>query len=228
MRRIPCFAELGYRYHTPIREIDKPEWMQEHHRHDAALVDAEGVVRVELHYHVVKGAPAAPASISTASGRGASGESGLRRSARPGPEDLLLHACIHFTYDRMTTSIAALAQLGDIAWIIDREEIDWDRLIDNARGVPGSTTPCFWPCSPRTSSASRCRRSRSGALRPPGFDERLGRRMIELRVLRTGSPVPRRSLREAVAPGREGLENSWGAAPESRAVARARVRAVAR
>src|SRR5688572_12068169 len=30
-------AELGYRYRAPIREINEPEWMQEHHRHDAPL-----------------------------------------------------------------------------------------------------------------------------------------------------------------------------------------------
>src|SRR5687767_3457728 len=50
-------AALGYRYRTPIREINEPEWMQEHHRHDAPLVDPDDLVKVELHYHVVKGAP---------------------------------------------------------------------------------------------------------------------------------------------------------------------------
>jgi hypothetical protein len=207
-------VELGYRYRTPIREMHEPEWMQENHRHDAPLVDADDLVKVELHYHVVKGAPAERFDLQGFWDRGQPVAAGSPH-VRPSPEDLLLHACIHFTYDRMTTSIAALGQLTDVAWIIDREAIDWDRLIGSARSY-GLDEPVFLALFAADDLGLAVPAEPLERLRPAGFDERLARRMIDLRVLRTRPAIPRRSLRAAVAPGREGLRNDWGADDQNR------------
>jgi hypothetical protein len=50
----------------------------------------------------------------------------------PSPEDLLLHAGIHFFKDRMVESTGSLGQLADVAWIVDRHELDWDALVRRA------------------------------------------------------------------------------------------------
>jgi hypothetical protein len=213
-------AALGYRYRTPIREINEPEWMQEHHRHDSPLVDPDGLVKVELHYHVVKGAPVERFDLDGFWERGRPMAPGSPHF-RPSPDDLVLHACIHFTYDRMSTSIAALGQLADVAWILDREAIDWDRLIGNARSY-GLDEPVFLALFAAHDLGLAVPAEPLERLRPADFDERVARRMIDLRVLRTRPAVPRRSLRAAVAPGREGLRTDWGADDGSRlSVARA-------
>src|SRR5262249_3009671 len=62
-------------------------------------------------------------------------------------------------------------------------------------------------------------------LRPAGFDERVGRRLVELRVLRAGRKLPVRSLRWMAAPPRDVLVQGWNAdAGSSGSLARAYVR----
>jgi hypothetical protein len=52
-----------------------------------------------------------------------------------------------------------------------------------------------------------------GALRPAGFDDVLGRRLVALRVLRSGDHLPARPLRWMVAPSRDALARGWNADP---------------
>jgi hypothetical protein len=213
-------AELGYAYDTPAREIDKPEWMREHHRHDAAVIDEAGLVRVELHYNVVKGAPSARFDLEGFWNRGRPLSPGSPHS-EPSPSDLLFHACIHFTYDRLKTSLAALGQVADVAWILGRETIDFDALVATAHAC-GLDAPVFVALFTAQDLGVEVPTEVLDSLRPRDFDADLVRRMIELRVLRTEPVVPRRSLRSAIAPSREGLRNDWGADDGSRlSIARA-------
>jgi hypothetical protein len=64
-------------------------------------------------------------------------------------------------------------------------------------------------------------------LRPTGFDLSLGRRVVELRVLRTDRHLGVHSLRRAITPSREILIEHWQAeGSDWRSVARAYVRRV--
>jgi putative nucleotidyltransferase-like protein len=203
-------AELGYGRRREItRDMDTAEWMRAHHRHDPPLMDEHRLVKVELHHQIVKGEASTHFDIDAFWQRGRTIRSGPPHLL-PAPEDLLLHACIHFTYDRMTSSFGALAQLGDIAWILDREQVEWQSLISTAREYR-LENPVFLALFAAHELGLAIPTEALESLRPPAFNARLGRRMFELRVLRIRAAVPRRSVRDAIAPGRWGLERSWGA-----------------
>jgi hypothetical protein len=209
-------AEIGYgRKRAITRAQDTQEWMRAHHRHDPPLVDEHQYVALELHHHIVKGEPSTHFDVDGLWQRARTGTSGPPHLL-PASEDLLLHACIHFSYHRKTSSVAALAQLGDIAWIMNREQIDWRALADNAQGYRLEDAVFLALFAARELELAVPPRHVLEALRPLGFNDRLGRRMLALRVLRTHNEVPRRSLKKAIAPDRWSLERSWGAAPRGR------------
>jgi Uncharacterised nucleotidyltransferase len=202
------------------------------HHHDPALVADDELTAVELHHHIAMSHERAHFDIS-----------GLWERARPSPggpahllpsaEDLLLHVCLHFTRNRLGGSYrrratgGALSQLCDIAWIIDREVLDWDALVDAVRAYRLDAR-VFLPLFAARELGIPVPDPALEALRPPGFDPRLGRRLVALRVLRAGRHLPVRSLRFMVAPGREVLARGWNAEPGgSLSLARAYVRRAA-
>lgn len=201
---------IGYSRATEVRRPrDTAAWMREHHLHDPALIDAEERIAVELHRHIAYDGSRAHFDIADVWRRSRT-SNGKHRRLVPATEDLVLQACLHFTHDRAKRSYGSLAQLCDIAWILDREPMDWSMLTASARAyrVHGSVFLCLFaarelglPIPPEPLED----------LRPASFDDRLGRRVVSLRVLRTEPPLPVRSLRRVLATDRVGLAESWGA-----------------
>lgn len=187
------------------------------HHHDPALVTDERIVAVELHHHVAMASERARFDVA-----------GLWERARPSvvgadhllpsAEDLLLHVCLHFTRNRLGGSAdrrgtgGALAQLADIAAIVTREPVDFAALAIHAHEYRLATRVFLALFAAREIGVS-IPPSALDALRPSGFDPQLGRRLVELRVLRDGEILPVRSLRFILAPGREVLERGWDADP---------------
>jgi hypothetical protein len=206
-------TELGYGRKRPVaREQDTLEWMRANHRHDPVVVDEQKLVAVELHHHIVKGEPALHFDIGGYWERARPSATGAH--VLPSSEDLLLHVCIHFTYHRKSRSNGALAQIGDIAWIVDREGVDWDVLAELARGYRLDTFVFLALFTARELGVA-LPAGPLDALRPAGFEPAVGRRMVELRVLRTAARGPLHSVRKTVAPSRYVLERSGGANPRN-------------
>lgn len=196
--------------------------------HDPALVRDERLVAIELHHHVA------------IAGEGRAIDVGeLWRRARPvpgathvlpAPEHLLLHVCLHFTRNRLGGSYrrrhtgGALAQVCDVARIVARAPLDWDALARDARGW-GVDARVFLALFVARELGVPVPDAALAALRPAGFDARLGRRLVALRVLGMDEHLPVRSLRWMVAPGREALARGWSADPgATRSLARAYLR----
>jgi hypothetical protein len=186
-------------------------------------------VAVELHHHIAMTDERAHFDIAGIWERARPSASGPAHLL-PSAEDLLLHVCLHFTRNRLGGSHrrratgGALSQLCDIAWIIDREVLDWDVLVDAARSYRLDAR-VFLPLFATRELGIAVPDPALQALRPPGFDPRLGRRLVALRVLRAGRHLPVRSLRFMLAPGREVLTHGWNAEPDgSLSLARAYVR----
>jgi len=217
-----ALAPLGYR---PETATGLPDDRSGHH-HEPALVSDRALVAIELHHHI---------AMTDEGGRFDLG--GIWERARgdgaqllPAPEDLLLHVALHFTRNRLGgsaergSSAGALAQIGDMAWIIDVEPVDWDVLAATARAC-GIEARVFLALFAAAEVGVAVPDEVLGDLRPAGFDPRVGRRLVALRVLRTGRQLPVRRLRWIVAPGREALSRGWAAdttAPRSVAAAYAR------
>lgn len=199
---------IGYSRATDVkRQRDTREWMRVHHVHDPALVDDRQVM-VELHHHLVQGAARAPFDIAEVWERALTSDVGPAHFL-PAAEDLLLHVCLHFVHDRAKRSYGSLAQLCDIAWILDREQIAWEALIAAALRYRVHSS-LFLAMFAAREVGVEIPAEPLRELRPSTFDERLGRRMVELRVLRTEPRLPVRSLRNTLAPDRVGLAESWG------------------
>lgn len=99
--------------------------------HDAKLLDAEGIVPVELHRHVLDGGEATKWPIAETWSRARPAREG--HHVLPSAADLLMHVCLHFIADRHVRSEGALAQVRDIAWIAQRDDVDWALLETIAR-----------------------------------------------------------------------------------------------
>jgi hypothetical protein len=185
-----ALAGVGYRSAYPATSPwGRPAWMRAHHHHDPPLVDRGGRISVELHHHLVGPDRAAGLRIADVWRRGGPGR-------MPAAEDLLLHACLHFTVNRAVRSDGSLAQVADIAWIVHREEIDWPGFTAAAAGVsPGVYLALFAARELGVAVPD----APLGALRPAGFDVRLGHRLVELRVLRAAPCFPAASLRTMLA-----------------------------
>jgi hypothetical protein len=226
-----ALAAIGYAPASPLRtERDTPAWTRVHHHHDPALVDKHQIAAVELHHHV-----------AIADERRHFDIAGMWERARPvaGPpphllpsrEDLLLHVCLHFTRSRLGGSYrlggsgGALAQLCDIAWIIGCcEPPDWAALVVAARSY-GIDARIFLALFAAHELGVVNARPALRAMCPPGFDPRVGRRLVRLRVLRGSRGFPVRRLSWFVAPGREVLAKGWQGDPaDPMSLARAYVR----
>jgi hypothetical protein len=199
------------------------------HQHDPALVGSEGVVAVELHHHLTTAGEGLRFDIGEVWDRAHPAE-GDGRHLMPGAEDLLMHVCFHFTRNRLGGSArrrgtgGALAQLADVAGILEREEIDWDAMAESARRRRLDAR-VFLALFAAHELGIPVAPAGLEALRPPGFDPALGRRLVSLRVLRGDDRLPVRSLRWMLAPGSEVLSNGWeGESGEPLSLARAYLR----
>ena len=202
------------------------------HHHDPALVTDERIVAVELHHHIAMVGERAQFDVADLWERARPGITGGDHLL-PSAEDLLLHVCFHFTRNRVGGSAerhgtgGALAQLADIAALVAGEPIDWGALNAQARAYRLATR-VFLALFAAREIGIPIPATALDALRPSGFDPRLGRRLVELRVLRDGQTLPVRSLRFIIAPGREVLERGWDAdARGAGSLARAYVRRAA-
>jgi hypothetical protein len=117
-----ALVACGYRPLGP--DPSAPERDLPHH--DAKLLDAEGIVPVELHRHVLDGAEARKWPIAETWSRARRSREG--QHVLPSAADLLMHVCLHFIADRHVRSEGALAQVRDVAWIAQRDDVDWDLL----------------------------------------------------------------------------------------------------
>ena len=225
-----ALAAIGYRPASPLHsERDTPAWTRVHHHHDPALVDEHRIAAVELHHHVAMAQERRHFDISGMWER-AQPVAGPPPHLLPSREDLLLHVCLHFTRSRLAGSYrlggsgGALAQLCDIAWIIGREPPDWAALVVAARSY-GVDARVFLALFAAHELGIVNARPALRAMCPPGFDPRVGRRLVRLRVLRGSRGFPVRRLSWLVAPSREVLARGWQGDPaDPLSLARAYVR----
>jgi hypothetical protein len=212
-------GRLGFHPAPALDPRSTSAWMRANHLHDPALVADDGVTAVELHHHIGIGAERAYFDVSDIWDRARPGRG--RAHLLPSAEDLLIHACFHFTRNRSGSQHGALGQICDIARIVERERIDWDAVASIVRGYRLQTR-VFLALFAARELGIPIPEAATGGLRHPGFDPRVGRRLVELRVLRTGRQFPVRRLGWLVAPPRSTLVNGWDARPEAGALELAR------
>jgi hypothetical protein len=210
-----ALAPLGYR---PHRETDGtgPEstQLQPDKHHGPALVGEERLTAVELHHHITIPGEGERFDLDEMWRRARTSRRGDH--LLPSPEDLLLHVSLHFTRNRLGGSYGrrhtggALAQICDIARIVEREPVDWELLTSAARSY-GLQTRVFLALFAAHELGVPIPQARLAELAPAGFDRGLGRRMVALRVLRAGDHPPVRTLRWMFAPSREVLSRGWNA-----------------
>jgi hypothetical protein len=212
-----AIAPLGYRPEgsnggsgpTPL-ELTPDE------HHGPALVGQERLAAIEIHRHLVIAGEGRRFDIDDIWRRARPAPS--RGHLLPSPEDLLLHVSLHFTRNRLGGSYrwrstgGALAQIADIARIVEREPLQWDALANSARSY-GLGTRVFLALFAARELGVRVPGHTLDKLRPAGFDRSVGRRLVALRVLRVGDHPPVRTLRWMLAPGREALSGGWNADP---------------
>jgi hypothetical protein len=130
----------------------------------------------------------------------------------------LVHVCFHFTRNRLGGSAhrrntgGALAQVLDMQRLVTGERIDWEALTRAARDF-GLGTRVFLGLFVAAELGVPIPLDAVEPLRPKGFDAKLGRRLVALRVLRAGDHMPVRSMRWMFAPDREALRRGWNADP---------------
>ena len=208
-------SQLGYRAREDQAAAleDRPEEVVSHH--GAALADPASLLAVELHQHI------------TIAEEGRFSLDGLWDRAKPlpalnglvpSPEDLLIHISFHFTRNRLGGSAdrrntgGALAQILDLRRVVSASPVDWDLLTRTATAW-GLGKRVYLGLFAASELGVAIPRSEIDAIRPNGFNDELGRRLIQLRVLRAGQHLPVRSMRWMFAPSREALRRGWNADP---------------
>ncbi|HEX4279863.1 MAG TPA: nucleotidyltransferase family protein [Solirubrobacteraceae bacterium] len=213
-----ALAPLGYRP-SPTDEYtpSSPSTQLEPDAHHApALVGREQLVAVELHHHLTIPGEGVRFDIDQIWERGRPSPRGPH--LLPSPEDLLLHVSLHFTRNRVGGSYrrrhtgGALAQICDIARIVEHEELNWEGLASSARSY-GLETRVFLALFAARELGVPVPAAALAELQPPRFNREVGRRLVTLRVLRTDDHLPVRSLRWMFAPSREVLSRGWNADP---------------
>lgn len=212
-----ALTELGYRPQPAPDGSDQGSvQLAPDAHHGPALVGAEQLLAVELHQHVTIAGEGRRFDIDDIWRRARAAPDGTH--LLPSPDDLLLHVCLHFTRNRMGGSYrhrhtgGALAQICDIARIVDGGPLDWERLTASARSYRLGARVFLGLFAARQLGVG-IPHAVISELRPPGFDQRLGRRLVTLRVLRDGDHMPVRKLRWMFAPSREVLSRGWSADP---------------
>lgn len=206
-----ALAGVGYGGAYPQTSEDRTApWMRENHFHDPPLVTSDRIAAVELHHHIALREEGAQFVIDGVWQRARPSAAGTH--LLPSPEDLLLHVGFHFMRNRGGTSRGALAQICDIAAILRAEAIDWRRLVCTLREY-GLDASVFLALFAARELGVPIPDRVLADLRPAGFDPRVGRRLVALRVLRCGASLPVRKARWIVAPPREALE-TWTSRPQ--------------
>lgn len=201
---------------------------------DVPMVHDDNLLPVELHRqivnHVDRGLNVDAVELFHRARSGSGGHPHLV----PAPEDLLLHACLHFMHGRGIRSEGALAEVRDIVTIIGRSDIDWERFTANARryGADGRVylamfTVAELGCIPPQDALH--------GLRPATFSARAGRRFVVRRVLPDHVRVPvtewapsLHGLRTALWWCRRNLASRRGLPPEAQRPLLSRRRALLR
>jgi hypothetical protein len=126
--------------------------------------------------------------------------------------------CLHFTRNRLGGSYrrrqtgGALGQICDIARIVERESVTWSALADSARRYHLDAR-VFLALFAARELGVPVPDAALAELKPPGFDPRLGRRLVAFRVLRADDHLPVRTVRWMFAPSRDVLSRGWNADP---------------
>ena len=129
-----------------------------HHHHLAPYIDQRTGVVVEIHQEIIS--PSAPYSLDT---------EGLQERARVtsldgmhlrvlSSEDQLLHSCIHFSGDRLSSKNGALLQICDIALLIKHRgsKIDWEQFVTRAHDHSLSSVIFLAICATRLITGVSC------------------------------------------------------------------------
>ncbi len=113
-----------------------------HYHHLPALVDANGLVSVEVHTSMLP--PAAPFGITTEEVLASARPIRFRDSEIrvPDPLYLLLHGCIHFAWSHLFRS-AAWRTFRDAKALVRHYDLDWGEFVELARSHKAESC-CFW------------------------------------------------------------------------------------
>jgi hypothetical protein len=210
-----AITALGYSELSEDEAADQPEYSTEAH-HDPALAGKERIIAVELHRHIAVNGEASGFAIEDVWRRARHSEHGSH--FLPASEDLLLHVCLHFTRNRLGGSTerrntgGALAQICDIALIVDREQIDWAMLAATARRYHLDASVFLGLFAARELGVPVPYYALA-EIEPAGFDPEVGWRLVALRVLQADEHLPVRSARWMLLPSREVLRRGWAADP---------------
>lgn len=184
--------------------------------HGPALIGNEQLLAVELHRHILIPGEGRQFEIDEIWQRARPSANG--HHLLPAPEDLLFHVCLHFTRNRLGGSYrrrstgGALGQILDMARVVEHESLDWPGLTETARRYHLDARVFLGLFAARELGVP-IPEDALAELQPRGFDPVLGRRLVALRVLRTGDHLPVRTLRWMFAPSREVLSHGWNADP---------------
>jgi hypothetical protein len=184
--------------------------------HDPALIGASELAAIELHHHIALADEGGDFAIDGFWERART--SSATGHLLPAPEDLLIHLCLHFTRNRLGGSArhrntgGALGQVTDIARVVEAGTVDWELLERTARAF-ALEARVFLALFVAGQLGARVPGAALVALRPRGFDDAVGRRLVTLRVMRSGDHLPVRSIRWMLAPGTEALRRGWNADP---------------
>jgi hypothetical protein len=209
-------APLGYQPDPAAGHDSGAMRLALNEHHGPALIGSEQLLAVELHRHILIAGEGERFDIGQLWQRSRPSANGDHRL--PSPEDLLLHVCLHFTRNRVGGSYrrrhtgGALGQICDIARIVAYEPVDWAGLADTSRRYRLEARVFLGLFAARELGV-RIPGDVLAELQPRGFDPDLGRRLVTLRVLRTGDHLPVRTVRWMFAPSREVLSQGWNADP---------------
>lgn len=200
-------AAAGYRS-EPTPDLGAPSRRPEHFYDYPALVSEDGVVVVELHRHVMIGAE--HFDIAEVWERASPSAVGVRH-VLPAPEDLVLHAGIHFFCDRQYSSAGSLGQLSDIAWTVGVLGTDWDPLVRRARAYEVGGQLFLALLASKELLGVPVPPAVLADLRPGSYDPGLGREFIGRRVLEPAPPGgPAMRPRRRLLPTGEAFVRSLG------------------
>ena len=123
---------LGY---APYVSTEIQAELREHHHHYPALKSPDGVIKLEIHRHVIKRESSLYFDLAGFWRRAITQSIAGTDALVLAPEDLLLHLCLNFFQDRQDHSNGALSQVVDVAEVLRcyAAVLDWDRFVTEVR-----------------------------------------------------------------------------------------------
>jgi hypothetical protein len=190
-----------------------PRMLDGRHWHYPRLIRSDRRFGVELHRRLSFGFEELAAGVMARGSKRAQG--GL---LFPDRCDLLIMVAIHFSGNRTLASAAALGQLADMAWTIDRCAVDWSALTDRVAGHAAGRYVFLALETLRLAGLARVPEMVLHTLRPRDYPDTLCPRLLAERVLvlqpwvsirsylpgRAGTPI-----RQLVAPGRSHMRTRY-------------------